>query len=55
MPSRDYLREHPDAREAYARLKQDLAEKYRSDVDAYCDHKTDFIQDILNKALYAGG
>ena len=49
---RDYLRQHSEAREAYASLKRDLAEKFRYDVDAYCDHKTDFIRGILNRTLY---
>ena len=34
---RDYLRTHPEAREAYGKLKKQLAEKYPYDIDGYCD------------------
>ena len=48
----NYLREHADARENYARLKRSLAERYPRDADAYCENKTAFIQQILNQTLY---
>lgn len=47
---RDYLRTHPQEREEYQHLKEELAQKYRYDVDAYCEHKTEFVQSILAKA-----
>ena len=47
---RDYLREHPDARDEYQRIKEELAERYRYDVDTYCEHKTEFVRSILSKA-----
>ena len=47
---RDYLRKHPEARDGYQALKVDLAEKYRYDIDTYCEMKTDFITGILVKA-----
>jgi GrpB-like predicted nucleotidyltransferase (UPF0157 family) len=42
---RDYLRSHPEARDAYADLKRDLAAQ-TLDTAAYTDAKTAFIQDI---------
>jgi len=47
---RDYLREHDDARDEYAALKQNLAEKYRHDIDAYVDGKHEFVMGIIEKA-----
>ena len=47
---RDYLRRHPDARDQYAALKLDLAQRYRNDRDAYTDAKSAFIQSILKMA-----
>jgi GrpB-like predicted nucleotidyltransferase (UPF0157 family) len=47
---RDYLRAHPEAREAYARLKRDLAERYPDDRLAYNEGKTGFILDVLDEA-----
>lgn len=44
---RDYLRTHPDARDAYAALKYDLAQKYPKDREAYIEAKTDFVTEIL--------
>lgn len=48
---RDYLREHLDARDEYQRIKEELAERYRYDVDAYCEHKTEFVKSILAKTI----
>ena len=47
---RDYLRTHSDVREAYAKLKRELAEKYPYDIDGYCDGKDDFVKEIEEKA-----
>jgi len=47
---RDWLRTHPDDREAYAQLKQRLA-SHHTDGMAYCHAKTDFITQIIEKAL----
>lgn len=44
---RDYLREHPTKVTEYGNLKQDLAEKYPYDIDAYIEGKTDFITNVL--------
>jgi GrpB-like predicted nucleotidyltransferase (UPF0157 family) len=47
---RDYLRADPEARDAYARLKRDLADRYRDDRLAYNEGKTGFILDTLSEA-----
>jgi GrpB-like predicted nucleotidyltransferase (UPF0157 family) len=47
---RDYLREHPNARAGYARLKHDLAVRHRQDWEAYTQGKTAFVQEILRRA-----
>ncbi|MBI4675389.1 MAG: GrpB family protein [Chloroflexi bacterium] len=47
---RDYLRAHPDARDAYAELKRGLAEKFRNDRPTYTEAKTEFVRDIEARA-----
>jgi GrpB-like predicted nucleotidyltransferase (UPF0157 family) len=47
---RDLLRADPELREAYGRLKLELAEHYRDDRLAYTDAKTSFILDALEGA-----
>ena len=47
---RDYLRSHPEAAQAYSQLKQQLAQKYPSDIESYMDGKAEFIQEIDRKA-----
>jgi GrpB-like predicted nucleotidyltransferase (UPF0157 family) len=47
---RDFLRTHQDIREEYGNLKKDLAKKYESDRDAYTAAKSEFIDQILQKA-----
>ncbi len=44
---RDHLRAHTEKVVEYGHLKQDLAEKYPYDIDAYIAGKTDFITSIL--------
>ncbi|CEJ83042.1 hypothetical protein VHEMI03074 [[Torrubiella] hemipterigena] len=44
---RDALRGNDTLRDEYAALKKRLAEQYKTDVDAYCDAKTDFIEGVL--------
>ncbi|NIO76704.1 MAG: GrpB family protein [Armatimonadetes bacterium] len=44
---RDYLREHPEARQEYQRLKLDLVSQSSSDRAAYQEGKQDFIERIL--------
>jgi RimJ/RimL family protein N-acetyltransferase len=48
---RDYLIAHPEERKAYQGLKQDLAEKFKEDREAYTQSKTNFIQKINQKAV----
>lgn len=43
---RDYLREHPEEREAYYQLKLKLSEKKWDDRNDYTDAKSEFIQRI---------
>jgi len=47
---RDYLRQHPKTAMEYAKLKMDLAEKYRHDREGYTNAKTDFINRITEIA-----
>lgn len=47
---RDYLRQHPKAAAEYQRLKDKLAKQYKTDVFAYCEAKTECIQEILRRA-----
>ena len=47
---RDYLRAHPQEAEAYSRLKEDLAEKFRHDSLGYTEGKTDFIREKNRRA-----
>jgi GrpB-like predicted nucleotidyltransferase (UPF0157 family) len=44
---RDHLRANPNDRDAYARLKFELAQKFPNDIDSYIAGKTDFILKIL--------
>jgi GrpB-like predicted nucleotidyltransferase (UPF0157 family) len=47
---RDYLRAFATEAAAYAALKQSLAERCGSDMDAYSDGKTEFIQAVERRA-----
>ena len=47
---RDFLRENPESAQAYGRLKNELAEKYRFDREGYCNAKSDFCNEILRQA-----
>jgi GrpB-like predicted nucleotidyltransferase (UPF0157 family) len=48
---RDRLRKDPLARAEYAALKNDLAERYHDDREAYTDSKTEFVQRIVAEEL----
>lgn len=41
---RDYLRSHPEVREAYGELKLALALQHTTDIDGYCDGKDAFVK-----------
>lgn len=47
---RDYLRTHPDDRDAYATLKATLMQQDPTGGDAYIAGKTDLVNNILDKA-----
>ena len=47
---RDYLRAHPDVAEDYGELKQRLARECVDNQRCYSDGKTEFIQDIEQRA-----
>jgi GrpB-like predicted nucleotidyltransferase (UPF0157 family) len=51
---RDYLREHPEAREEYQKLKLNLVSRSSSDRAAYQEGKEEFIQRVLAIAGGAG-
>lgn len=46
---RDYLINHPEAKEEYEKLKRKLAQEYRNQRDNYTDGKSKFIEGILLK------
>jgi GrpB-like predicted nucleotidyltransferase (UPF0157 family) len=48
---RNYLRTHPEDAHAYDALKRHLADKYRADRDSYTVAKSEFIAEILHRAL----
>lgn len=48
---RDYLRDHPDETRRYAALKQDLARHHRTDREAYTAAKSDYIEDVVDRAV----
>jgi GrpB-like predicted nucleotidyltransferase (UPF0157 family) len=52
---RDYLLKHPDEVQRYGRLKQELAEKFRNDREAYTNAKDEYIQAIANRGMHDVG
>jgi GrpB-like predicted nucleotidyltransferase (UPF0157 family) len=51
---RDWMRSHPDDREAYAKLKIELAKKFSHDILSYCNGKDAFVARIDEKNGYEG-
>ncbi|MGC3790528.1 GrpB family protein [Priestia aryabhattai] len=51
---RDYLRSDPDAKIAYIKLKEELANKYPNDVISYTNEKKKFVDEILKRAKEYG-
>lgn len=47
---RDYLRAHPETAAEYARLKCDLATRFRDDRAGYMDAKSDFVRSVERRA-----
>lgn len=41
---RDYLRENPNVRDAYGRIKQEGAQLHPNDMEAYIGHKAEFMK-----------
>ncbi|PYZ95695.1 hypothetical protein CR205_18440 [Alteribacter lacisalsi] len=48
---RDYLRKHPEEKRRYAALKEQLAVAYPKDIDSYIQGKTNFVEELTQKAL----
>lgn len=48
---RNYLRSHPTAQDAYGQLKIELAAKYPSNIEGYCDSKDSFVKQAEHIAL----
>ncbi|WP_194758344.1 GrpB family protein [Priestia megaterium] len=51
---RDYLRSDLDAKIAYIKLKEELANKYPNDVISYTNEKKKFVDEILKRAKEYG-
>jgi GrpB-like predicted nucleotidyltransferase (UPF0157 family) len=47
---RDYLRAHPQAVQAYSRIKRALAASSKDDIEAYRTGKTAFVEEMTAKA-----
>jgi len=47
---RDYLRTHPDEASSYSALKQELVQKFSTDIDAYQEGKSELIKELEQKA-----
>jgi GrpB-like predicted nucleotidyltransferase (UPF0157 family) len=47
---RDYLRAHPDAAARYVDLKHELADRYRTDREAYAEAKGTFVENEMAAA-----
>jgi len=47
---RDYLREHPEERDKYSALKQELIKKDPTGKSSYIEGKTDLVNEILDKS-----
>ncbi|HJG37841.1 GrpB family protein [Enorma phocaeensis] len=48
---RDFLRNNRQAREAYANIKRDLAQRYPYDIDGYCAGKGEYVRELERQAL----
>jgi GrpB-like predicted nucleotidyltransferase (UPF0157 family) len=52
---RDYLRTHKGDADAYAKLKRELAGRFRDDREAYNEAKAEFVTEILRRAAVTSG
>lgn len=50
MPFRDYLREHSEERDLYARRKRELALPHRDERAAYNDTKAGVVRELMFRA-----
>jgi GrpB-like predicted nucleotidyltransferase (UPF0157 family) len=48
---RDWLRSHDDDRDAYLRVKRELAQRTWRHVQYYADAKTAIVQQIMTRAI----
>ncbi|MEZ4769533.1 MAG: GrpB family protein [Caldilineales bacterium] len=48
----EYLRNHPDAADAYGALKRELAQRFPDQIDSYTNGKTDFIVSVRDMAQH---
>jgi GrpB-like predicted nucleotidyltransferase (UPF0157 family) len=48
---RDYLRRHPQDAKVYGDLKKSLASRYRNDISAYVSGKSEFVTEVIGKAM----
>lgn len=46
---RNYLREHPEDRDAYGSVKMEMAKKYPENIESYCAGKQQVIETIYRK------
>ncbi|MGG4394005.1 GrpB family protein [Paenibacillus thiaminolyticus] len=49
---RDYLRTHPEAVKQYGELKENLANQFPRDIEAYMDGKDAFVKELEKRALH---
>ena len=52
---RNYLRSHPDAAAEYSRVKEEAAQLYPNDIDAYMRHKAPCIAALYQRCGLADG
>lgn len=48
---RDYMISHPEDARTYSRLKEELARKFPTDIEAYMDGKDAFVKEMERRAL----
>lgn len=51
---RDFLRENPEARNEYARVKREAEEKHPEDLEAYTKAKSEIVHSLLEQAREEG-
>lgn len=51
---RDYLRDHPEAREEYVAVKREALEEHPDDLEAYTEAKSEVVSEVFDRAKDAG-